>query len=130
MTCTRFDPDLDLIIVQARLWGPLTDTILRMAVDTGASDTMITPDVLDALGYNPRDAEAVTSVTSVVGIEKGYRRRVEIFSALGFQLHDFLIHVHDLPDSAGLDGLLGLNFLKHFNYEIRSREGLLVVDPI
>jgi hypothetical protein len=39
-----------------------------------------------------------------------------------------LIHVHDLPTGIGLDGLLGLSFLKRFNYEIRSVEGRILVE--
>ena len=38
--------------------------------------------MLDALGYNPRHAEGLTSVTSVVGSEKGYRLRVDEMSAV------------------------------------------------
>jgi hypothetical protein len=30
----------------------------------------------------------------------------------------------------GIDGLLGLSFLRHFNYAVRSREGRIRVDRI
>jgi len=49
------------------------------------------------------------------------------FFALGFAVADFRIHVHDLPDTLGIQGLLGLSFLKQFNYEIRSVEGRILV---
>jgi hypothetical protein len=39
-----------------------------------------------------------------------------------------LIHVHDLPVGFGIDGLLGLSFLKRFNYEIRSAEGRILIE--
>jgi hypothetical protein len=52
------------------------------------------------------------------------------FESLGFAFDDFLIHVHDLPAGFGIDGLLGLSFLKRFNYEIRSREGRILVTPV
>lgn len=48
------------------------------------------------------------------------------FSALGFALTDFRIHVHDLPETLGIQGLLGLSFLRKFNYEIRSEEGRIL----
>jgi hypothetical protein len=35
-----------------------------------------------------------------------------------------------LPEGFGIDGLLGLSFLRHFNYEIRSAEGRISADRI
>lgn len=34
----------------------------------------------------------------------------------------------DLPEGWGIDGLIGLSFLRQFNYEIRSIEGRILVD--
>ena len=130
MIQTRFDPNDDLIIIKIKLWGPLGDDIVSVALDTAASDTLIVPDVLDALGYNPRHAEGLTSVTSVVGIEKGYRLRVDELSALGYEKQDFIVNAHDLPPECGIQGLLGLNFLRDFNYEIRSKDGVVNVSPV
>jgi hypothetical protein len=52
------------------------------------------------------------------------------FSALGFTLTNFRIHVHDLPDTLGIQGLLGLSFLRQFNYEVRSAEGRILASWI
>ena len=68
------------------------------------------------------------SVRSAIGKEPGYMLRVRRFESLGFGFDDFLIHVHDLPSGFGIDGLLGLSFLKQFNYEIRSAEGRILVE--
>jgi len=38
--------------------------------------------------------------------------------------------VHDLADGFDTDGPLGLGFLRHFNYEIRSAEGRILADRI
>ena len=43
---------------------------------------------------------------------------------------DFRVHVHDLGDGFGIDGLIGLNFLREFNVELRPGEGRLRVDRI
>jgi hypothetical protein len=40
------------------------------------------------------------------------------------------VHVHDLPEGIGIDGLLGLSFLRYFNYEVRSQEGRILIDRI
>ena len=125
-----FDPDCSLIVVRARLWGPNGQSDdLRLVLDTGASLTLIVPELIDRLGYNPREGIARTTITSALGQEPGYTIRVARFSALGFSVPDFVIHAHDLADHAGIDGLLGLDFLRRFNYEIRSLDGVLVVEP-
>jgi len=56
--------------------------------------------------------------------------RVTRFASLGFSFSDFAVHVHDLPEGIGIDGLLGLGFLRHFNDEVRSQEGRIHVDRI
>ncbi len=131
MKVTRFDPNDELIIVNARIWtaqGRFAD--LRLAFDTGSSETLVMPEYTDALGYNPRHGEAITVIRSAIGEERGYMLRVARFTTLGFTIPNFRIHVHDLPDGYGIDGILGLSFLRQFNYEIRSAEGRVVVERI
>jgi hypothetical protein len=65
---------------------------------------------------------------SAVGREEGYLIHIQRFSCLGFQFSDFQIHAHDLPEGWGIHGLIGLTLLRHFNCEIRLREGKLLVD--
>ncbi|MBI4870096.1 MAG: retropepsin-like domain-containing protein [Candidatus Riflebacteria bacterium] len=129
MSTTRFEPSDDLILVWASVWGPLGCVRCRLALDTGSTDTILDPGVLDDLGYSPRDAAGLSRVTSMLGEETGYRKRVQKFRALGYESPDFEVRAHDMPESQGLDGLLGLSFLRRFNYEVRSAEGLLVVSP-
>jgi hypothetical protein len=38
--------------------------------------------------------------------------------------------VFDLPDGFGIDGLIGLSFLRQFNLELRLAEGRLMVDRV
>lgn len=125
---TTFDATADLIIVEAQVWGPLGQTSLRLVLDTGSTETLLVPDVVDDLGYSPRDGDVVTGVYSAVGKEQGYMRRVARFSALGFVRQNFPIHVFDLADRYAIDGLVGLRFLRQLNYEIRSAEGTIVAE--
>jgi len=125
----RFDPSDDLIFIRGRVWGPNEDyRDLRLVLDTGAGETVVIPEVLDRLGYSSRQGEAITSMRSAVAEEQGYLIRVARFSALGHQMTDFRVHVHDLPEGWDIDGLIGLNLLRDLNYEIRSREGRILVE--
>lgn len=82
MKATRFSPSDDLIIVDCRVWGPQLRSArpARLVVDTGAAVTVIVPEILDELGYNPRDGEAITVMRSAVGREQGYLIRVVRFA--------------------------------------------------
>ncbi len=127
MKVTRYAPDQELIIVKAWAWGRRDRVRLSLAVDTGSAHTVITPHMLEEIGYGPRDGEEITTVRSAVGKEQGYTLHVKRFSALGFATSDYRIHVFDLPDGFGIDGLIGLSFLDDFNYEIRSAEARILV---
>jgi hypothetical protein len=124
---TRFDPAAPLIIVGARIEGPLGSATLRLALDTGSEHTLIVPEALDELGYSPLQGEAITVIRSAIGREPGYLIRVARLVCLGHEARDFSVHAHDLPEGIGIGGLLGLSFLRQFNYEIRSGEGRILV---
>jgi predicted aspartyl protease len=128
MKITRFNRKRDLIIVHARVWSPRSRSRLRLAVDTGSSDTVVTPDLVEQLGYSVRHGENVMTVRSAIGREQGWTLRVKRFSALGFVVPDYRLHVFDLATGHDLDGLLGLSFLKQFNCEFRFAEGRIRVD--
>lgn len=129
MKVTRFDRTRDLIIVRGLVWGGTGPPApLRLAVDTAAAETIIVPEILDELGYSPRQGEAITVLRSAVGREEGYLIRVTRFACLGFHTPDFRVHAHDLPEEFGLDGLLGLSFLRQFDYQVRSLQGRILVE--
>lgn len=102
MKVTRFDAAGDLLIVGAHVWGPggRGQDRLRLAIDTGSSETLIKPDVVDELGYSPRHGEAITSVRAALGKEHGYTLRVSRFRSLGYSVPDFRVHVFDLPEGS------------------------------
>ncbi|MCC7383907.1 MAG: retropepsin-like domain-containing protein [Deltaproteobacteria bacterium] len=127
MKVTRFDPSASLIIVRARVYGPRRPLVVRLALDTGSDQTLIVPEILDELRYSPRHGEAITVIRSAIGREPGYLLRVSKFVSLGHEVRDFRVHAHDLPEGIGIEGLLGLSFLRLFNYEIRSGEGRIQV---
>jgi len=49
----QFDPRNGLILVRVKLWGPDGDTVLTLALDTGATDTLIGIGPLVTVGYDP-----------------------------------------------------------------------------
>lgn len=132
MKVTRFNPANDLILIEGALWGPLDrgGRSVQLVLDTGAAETIIVPQVLDSLGYNPRDGEAISVMRSAVGREEGYLIRVERFACLGHQARNVRVHAQDLPEGWNIEGLIGLSFLRQFNYEVRSQEGRIRVERV
>ena len=130
MKVTTFDKRRDLIIVPGRVWGPHGPALpLRLVLDTGAAETIIVPEVLDELGYSPREhGDQITTMRSAVGREEGYMIRVARFACLGYHEKEYRIHAHDLPEGWGIEGLIGLTFLRMLNYEVRSVEGRIRVE--
>lgn len=122
MPCTSLIRRHGLVVVPAFLWGRRgTRGVMHLALDTAATETLIKPKVLARLGYGPHDAEHSTTIQSAVGSEPGYLLRVARVWALGFEVADHVVHAHELPGQYDIDGLLGLRFLDHFDYEIRSK---------
>jgi predicted aspartyl protease len=131
VTVTEFRRDgQGIIIVWAHLEGPNGARDVQFALDTGAAMTMVVPEILDELGYGARDGDKITSIgTANEMTERGYRLRVRSFQALGFELHDFRIHAHELP-AYGFEGLLGIDFLERFNFEVRMSEQQIRLEPV
>src|SRR5262245_14040288 len=108
MRVSCFAPAAPLILVRASLYGPRGKLTLQLVLDTGAEQTLITPESLDDAGYSARQGEAITVIRSAIGSEPGYLVRVAKLACLGHEVRDFRVHAHDLPEGMGIDGLLGL----------------------
>ena len=53
-----FDPRRGLIVVRAELFGPSGSAVLQLALETGATSTLINVAMLVAIGYDPALAGA------------------------------------------------------------------------
>jgi len=107
-----FDPTQGLIVIPTRLHGFHTDTIVRLALDTGATSSMINWDVAVLLGYDPASSKERIQVTTGSGVEFAPRIVVKKVEVVGRSLENFPILCHTLPPSATVDGLLGLDFFR------------------
>jgi len=113
--------------VGAELYGPSASIVLRLALDTGASTTVIGSAPLAAAGYDPALADERVRVTTAAGVEVLPRLKIERLGSLGFDRADLAILGHTLPPSARIDGLLGLDFLRGQRLSIDFREGLITL---
>src|SRR6266849_1165294 len=112
-----------LIIVPAQVWGPAGDRVVQLALDTGATVTIVRTAILVSIGYDPALAPDRVLMTTGSGIEYASRLTVSRFEALGRIRNGFSVIAHTLPPSAGIDGLLGLDFLRGQRLTIDFRRG-------
>ena len=108
----QFNAQEGLVIISAELFGPSGSAVLRLALDTGATTTLVNVGHLVAVGYDPSLVTDRVQVTTGSGVEFVPKIQVNLLKALGQQRVSFPILSHTLPPSAGIDGLLGLDFLR------------------
>lgn len=78
-----FDPKAGLIVVPARLRGPRGAVSIRLALDTGATTTLINWDIAVIAGYDPATIVERTQITTGSGVEFCPLLRVRNLEALG-----------------------------------------------
>ena len=88
-----FDPHQGLIIVQAELEGPSGSAVLRLALDTGATSTLINAAMLVSLGYDPGLARNRVQVTTGSGVEFAPQITLSKIRVLGQERTGFPIFV-------------------------------------
>jgi predicted aspartyl protease len=123
-----FDPEEGLIIVPVELSGPSGKALLRLALDTGATNTVVNVGALVALGYDPASSPERLQITTGSSVEFVPQLKLEKIIALGHERADFPVFCHTLPPSAGVDGLLGLDFLQEKTLIIDFRKGEVALD--
>jgi len=94
-----------------------------LALDTGATATAVNIAMLVAVGYDPALAPTRLQVTTGSGVEYAPPVTLSRIQALGQERLDFPVLGHTLPPSAGVDGLLGLDFLRGQSLTVDFRSG-------
>ena len=123
-----FDAEQNLVVVPVRVSGPSGDVIVRLALDTGATRTMLDWEVVVLLGYDPAAVPERVRITTASGVEFVPRVTIRKVEALGPQRLDFPVLCHTLPPSAMVEGLLGLDFFRGQRLVLDFRSGVVIVE--
>lgn len=100
---------------------------IRMALDTGATYTMIPWKIAENLGLEPELSKKRIEIITASGVEKTPLVSVKSITVLGKKIEDVEVVVHDLPPKSYVDGLLGLKSLVALKVKIDFNEGVLEV---
>ncbi len=125
---TLFDVRQALIIVLAQISGPKGTRIVRLALDTGSVETVISTDILRDLGLDPAESLERERVTTASGVEYAPRLALDTIKTLGQERSPFPVLGLTLPPSANIDGLLGLDFIRGQQLCIDYRSGTITLD--
>ena len=109
-------------IVDAR---PAHGRSVRLLIDTGASLTIFTPAVFEQRGIRYQDTGRTGVFTTANGPVQASIYKLDSLSVGDWQVHHLEIGVLDLDSRSGVDGLLGMNFLNHFEFFIDQNKALL-----
>jgi predicted aspartyl protease len=91
-----------------------------MAIDTGARVSVVTPKVAQELGFDTVQTEPTVSIIGATGKAGAALLRVASAAIMGQEVRDLRVLCHPLPAELQLDGILGLDFLKHFDIHISN----------
>ena len=104
----------DLLSVYLTVVGPKTWRSVKVAVDTGATYTILPPDVLLDIGYDPAVSDTRLELSTANGLVIAPVLRVREMKCLGLTLKQVEVVTHHLPPESPVEGLLGLNVLCHY----------------
>jgi clan AA aspartic protease (TIGR02281 family) len=125
----------DSIIVPVQMNGPavIVPVILNrmvhthMALDTGATRTVLSLRTADRLGLNRSGATTVVETANgSVAVGTANLASTKVGDA---EVENLIVTVHNFSSNPRLGGLLGLDFLRHFHVSLDSRKQVLVLSP-
>jgi clan AA aspartic protease (TIGR02281 family) len=125
---TTFDPQSPVIAVDITLEGEGgIKRRIKVALDTGATYTMIPWEIAEALGYRPEISKEKVTLITASGVETTPVIEVKRIKFLDQNIDNVQVVCHDLPPKSYVVGLLGSSFLRHFKITIDYLNGILEI---
>ena len=111
------------VIVPATFNGVLK---ANLALDTGATITVVSRRIASNLALRELGTSKVGTVGGIITVPLARLRSLKVGEA---EVHDLVISIHDFSTDPRIEGLLGLDFLKHFHVSLDARRRLLILGP-
>lgn len=123
MSTLKFDPNSPAILLDAEIEGKIV-LHATFVLDTGASYVVLPWRIITGLGI-PIDQKKLVSTTTATTVESAPVVSIPRVTVLGKTVRKVTCLVKDLPPESGVDGLLGLSFLRHFSLTVDFLHGNL-----
>lgn len=123
----RLPIGIPLVVRNVKIVGPKSLVKVDLIFDTGAAFTALSWAVLKVIGYDPASVPERQEIITANGIIEVPKLRVDSIAVGDVETREGEAICHDIPELAGIRGLLGLSFLKHFRTVIDYRQGYLEI---
>ncbi len=126
----KFSPDLQGMVVSVLLNNKVS---AKMVLDTGASTMIITKKIADELKINLNNVEPDMKVQVADGRQIIAKRVIlEAVKVEGVEAKSVegAVLLDDSEDPGFGDGLLGMSFLKRFNFKVDQKEKKLILEKL
>lgn len=126
MSLLKFNPQLSSIILDTYLEGKIKLHV-KFVLDTGASYVVLPWWIAGGLGLaiDPKNLVSTTTASSVENVPYTIIPKVTV---LDKTLKNVPCIIKDLPQESGVDGLLGLSFLRNFYLSLDFAKGILQLE--
>ncbi len=104
---------------------PNGDDAIRMLIDTGASLTVLTPAALKKHRVKYKDTGEVRVFSTANGLVEAPIYQLEYLLVGDWRVDNIAIAVLEMQNDGSSEGLLGMNFLQHFQFFIDQKNKLL-----
>jgi clan AA aspartic protease (TIGR02281 family) len=91
--------------------GPQDAKMIPMVIDTGATTTVIPPQIALAIGCDPAKAKDRVAIITASGLEYWPLVTIPEIICMGHRVQSLPVACHSLPAQSTVEGLLGLDFL-------------------
>ena len=113
----------DLVIRVPVVLRHRKECMRSMVLDTGARFTILDIESAERIGLEMSEARGLRLV-GVAGSAPLLVGIVDEVSMLGQAVRNLRVVCHPLHEHMGFDGVLGVNFLRHFNFEVNNQAEL------
>ena len=123
----ELDTSHGIILCKARIAARQQSILLKLAVDTGASITMIPSKAALGIGIDPSKTTRHIEITTANGIILTPIVRIPSFMCFGVEVKNLDVICHNLPPESVVEGLLGLNFLTQAKVVINFAKNIIEI---
>lgn len=118
---------IPIVARRVEFHGPTGIREIDMILDTGAVYTVIAWDVAKDIGYDPAVSLLRMPIVTANGVIEAPMITIDAIQVAELRVQNVEVICHDIPEIAGIEGLLGLSFLRHFRTVVDYTTGNLEI---
>jgi hypothetical protein len=86
--------------------------ISNVLIDTGSAKSILSADILDAIGVSPEPNDRLKKVKGIGGTEIVYEKKIDLIIVGQCEIPEFPIQIGAMNYGFHINGILGMDFLK------------------